>query len=89
MIPPHATAELDYYNNGETSNGAKISIASAHPGGTYAVTFRLNIVGCHIEHSGGTGQVVLNDPADGDVTSFVVKVHCLTPPRHPFSDWRV
>jgi hypothetical protein len=69
IVPPHQTAELDYYNNAETSKRAKISIASASPLGTYAVTFKLNIVGCHIEHNGATGQAALNNPADGDVVS--------------------
>jgi|GEM_PF-2496512 len=69
MVPPHATAELDYSNTAMNQYGAQIAIAGAHPGGTYEQTFRLRVVGCYIKHNGNTGHATLNDPADGDVAT--------------------
>lgn len=66
-IAPHETAVLDYANMGDDARGAKIAIAGAMNGKSYSQMFTLNLVGCHIEHSGNTGAATLNDPADGDV----------------------
>jgi hypothetical protein len=72
LVPPHGTVELDYYNNAETSHRAKIALVGTPPPPIqgYAATFKLNIVGCKIEHNGATGEISVNDPADGDVNSL-------------------
>jgi hypothetical protein len=67
IIPPHGSAVLGYSNNG--SVGAQVLMAGAWKGGHYAGGFSLRTVGCYIEHDGNTGNVVLNDPADGDIAT--------------------
>jgi hypothetical protein len=62
MIPPGKSAELSYSNNGNVD--AWVMIVSDRG---FANKYRLKEAGCKLEPGGNTGDVVLNDPADGDI----------------------
>lgn len=69
MIPPHRAAVLDYSNSNANYSVIKVLIAGSWPGGHFAQDFNLKPESCKIAHNGSTGNVVLNDPADGDVVT--------------------
>jgi hypothetical protein len=68
MVPPHRAALLDYSNLGSNSR-PQILIAGTWPDGQFSTAYDLKEVGCEIQHSGSTGNVVLNSPAKGDVVT--------------------
>jgi hypothetical protein len=72
-IPPHTTATLIYfpYPAGHTVIGS-----------SYA-THQLGVTGCYIDHSGSTGDIAVNDPADGDVTTCGSNWECPKPTSIP------
>jgi hypothetical protein len=58
-IPPGQTGELHY---SDVIGFLRISGPPVYPSGQFTI-----LAGCSIEHGGNTGNVVVNDPADGDV----------------------
>jgi hypothetical protein len=58
-VRPHTTSTLVYL----PLPGGAVAIVSSFYRGNFGVT------GCYIIHSGGTGAIAVNDPADGDVTT--------------------
>jgi hypothetical protein len=67
VIPPHATATLNYSNIGNVETPSIAIAAYSLSGKNYGQIFNLREVGCYIEHNGRTPSVNLNQPADGDV----------------------
>lgn len=67
IIPPGAAADIHY-----PDSGTYIGVASVDKGGVYPGT-RFSVGGgpgaCYIQHSGNTGNIVVNGPANGDVTT--------------------
>lgn len=70
-IPPLSSGDLHYPNFPAT--GTAITIQSNDGGAVYPPTsFSVNIEingNCHIDHSGNTGNIVVNSAADGDVAT--------------------
>lgn len=58
-IDPHATATLIYF----PYPAGNLLISSSYG------SHDLGVTGCYIIHSGNTGEIAVNDPADGDVTT--------------------
>jgi hypothetical protein len=60
-VPPGGVAEIHYAN----------PIGGGDRFGMNSQGFDVNIVSCHIDHpnQGNTGNVALNEPANGDVTT--------------------
>lgn len=70
MIPPHKVGVLDYINTGGNAGAfPRILVAGVWRGGNFRNSFTLRTPGCYINHSGNTGNIVVNDPADGDVVT--------------------
>ena len=58
-INPHTTSTLTYL---------PFPVGSVTIGSVYG-THVFGLTGCYIIHSGSTGEIAVNDPADGDVTT--------------------
>ncbi len=58
-INPHTTSTLTYL---------PFPVGSVTIGSAYG-THVFGLTGCYIIHSGSTGEIAVNDPADGDVTT--------------------
>lgn len=72
VVPPRTTAEIHYTNSSVTDgfsgvqNVGTITIQSS----IYSATsFRVITGLCQIKHNGNTGNISVNDPVDGDITS--------------------
>lgn len=67
-IPPGQTATLVY----EGFSGS-IAISSVYYSATFTLSAdcgpNMRCTVCYIEHSGNTGRIVVNDPAEGDVVT--------------------
>ena len=61
-VPPGGVAEIHYVN--VIAGGDYMTMY-----GNGFFQFSVTTVSCHIDHQGNTGNVVLNDPANGDVTT--------------------
>lgn len=71
VIPPGKAADLHYVNFPDHDVDA-ITVESLDGGKLYtSTTFSVSVSGsrCYIEHSGSTGNIVLNSDADGDVAT--------------------
>lgn len=62
VIPPGGAADL-HWPNYPTQTAPLITIKNEQTD----VRYRTDASYCYLAHQGGTGNVVLNDPADGDV----------------------
>jgi hypothetical protein len=70
FVPPSGSAEL-HYPNGITSTAA-FAIRSDDGGLVFplrAYPVSVSPGRCYINHDGNTGNIVVNEPADGDVTT--------------------
>src|ERR1700730_10789910 len=65
-VPPGQTADL-HYNDGDVFPKISVSTPGSkiYPGRT----FNVQGVSCYIDHSGSTGNIAVNDPANGDVST--------------------
>jgi hypothetical protein len=74
VVPPMEVADLHYASNyGDVYSGLgmptpTVTIQSNDEGRIYSPQ-RFGVYGCYIQHSGNTGNIVVNDPADGDVVT--------------------
>lgn len=73
-IPPGQAADLHYANFPDRTTA--VAIESLDSGVIYPIkTFNVD-GGCYISHSGNTGNIVVNDPADGDVATCGTSYAC-------------
>jgi len=59
VVNPHTTSTLIYFPNPVGLIGIR-SVYGVH---------QFNVAGCYIIHGGSTGEIAVNDPVDGDVTT--------------------
>jgi hypothetical protein len=64
FIPPGQSADLHYPDSGTSIGVASVDGGEIYPGTGFSVGG-----GCYIKHSGSTGNIVVNGPANGDVTT--------------------
>jgi len=62
-VPPGATAVLSYPDNPFAASAITITSSYYYP----PRIFFVDGVSCYINHDGNTGNIVVNDPANGDV----------------------
>jgi hypothetical protein len=73
VIPPGQTADLHYPNGGGTTVGIASADETTYPGYSFNVEMT-----CYIDHGGNTGNIVVNDPAKGDVKTCGTSYPCAT-----------
>jgi hypothetical protein len=62
LVKPHQTIDL-HYNSPFIAGSINVNSPGIYNGGF------VTTVPCRIEHSGNTGRIAVNDPADGDVST--------------------
>jgi hypothetical protein len=80
-VPPHGSAELHYPNGVSVSSGA-LAVRSDDAELVYPLmAFPVSVSPgrCYLNHDGNTGNITVNEPADGDVTTCGAKYTCKIP----------
>jgi hypothetical protein len=80
-IPPGGVGEIHYRDSFAPSrkplgNIPALTVRSADAGRTYNKSFSVDTKKCYINHNGRTGNIVVNDPANGDIVTCGKRYAC-------------
>lgn len=67
-LPPGGVIEVDYYNGGFSTTKGNVYVTDSYQL-TKSFKFGQDRTACeYIQHSGDTGAISVNDPANGDIS---------------------